>query len=131
MSPEKRTLSRVAAAAALLLGATLLGACGTEAADEPPASTPAPGGTGATGATEPLCSEVWVDGQVLEKPYAGCHDDDADSWVDAEVMRCSSGQRIVTYADSFYAVPGREIVGVGGPLTEDPDFTQMLATCTA
>lgn len=141
-------MRNLSAAAAIVLAMTLLVGCGADSADDdPPATTPTltdnPDSsntdsphtesphTGSSGPTEPLCSDVWVDGEVLVKPYAGCYDADSDSWVDADVTHCSSGQRIVTFADSFYAVPGREVVGVAGPLAADPDYTQMVASCTA
>lgn len=126
-------MRNLSAAAAIVLAATLLVGCGADSADDdPPATTPSlTDTTESSGPTEPLCSDVWVEGEVLVKPYAGCHDAETDAWVDSDVTHCSSGQRIVTFADSFYAVPGREVVEVAGPLADDPDFTQMLASCTA
>lgn len=131
-------MRKLTAVTGLLLACGLFVACGTESADDPAATSPtmqdessAPPEGESGDPNEPLCADVWVDGEVLAKSYAGCHDAEESRWVEAHVLRCSSDQRIVTFADSFYAVPGREIVAVDGSLAEDPDYTQMVAACTA
>lgn len=93
----------------------------SEPADEPTASAP----------TEPVCADVWVEGARLPRPYRGCHDAERGVWVKAKVIPCSTGQRIVTFADSFYAAGGRPVVRVEGPLVDDARFSQAVAACTA
>lgn len=133
-----------AALAALVLPALLAG-CGDEAGDETateptssaspstsesPSETPTDSGEEAE-PTSPACSEVWVAGQVLDQKYAGCFDEDKDRWVQAMVYQCSSGQRLVTFARTFYAAKGEKVIETDGPLAKDAGFKKVMATCGA
>lgn len=138
-----RGLRRTAACGgALVLSLALMAGCGND--DEGAGSqettsptptvaatpTPTPTGTSTDQPEGPACDEVWVDGQKLPRPYRGCVDSDG-AWVKTEVQHCSTGQRVVTFDNSFYAVVGRRIIGTSGPLSDDPDYSQLLAACTA
>ena len=130
---------------ALLLPLALLSACGgdsgSEAAD--------PGGSDATSeatpsptkptaeATDsppttpawPACGETWVDDAKLPGAYKGCLE--GDQSVEADNLSCSSGQRIVRYADTFYAVAGGTIKKVSSPLDKDKEYLKSIRVCRA
>jgi len=90
---------------------------------EAPSETPAP-------ASWPACTDAWVAGANLPKPYDGCADA-AGLAVPAESLHCSMGAVLVIYDDSFWGVPGHVISQSDGPLTKDPKYRQARATCTA
>jgi hypothetical protein len=90
-----------------------------------PSSSGAPSGD-ATGL--PACDEVWVDGARLPGRYRGCTTDGAV--VKPEVHRCSSGQRLVTHADTFWAVAGAKIHETDG-LKSDAAFKEAKLACLA
>lgn len=131
----------LAVPAALLALALVLTGCsdeeGPDAAKDPgpasqsPSSTPPASPTEPAGRTDPACAEVWVVGQALPKPYRGCFDVDRERWVEPDVYQCSSGQRIVTYGRTFYAVQNREVVETDGPRSRDQRFRSLMATCGA
>ncbi len=79
--------------------------------------------------TEPLCSDVWVDGARLARPYAGCFDGSA--WVEADARNCSSGQILVTYSDRYYAAVGGPVNDTGGPLSDSTDYQTARTSCSA
>lgn len=83
---------------------------------------PAPPGT-------PECSEIWQDGHRVPRFYAGCADEGA--YVKREAIGCSSGQRMVTYADRFYAVLGGDVHEATEPLEQDDDYTASVRRCRA
>lgn len=124
--------------AALVLPIVLATACGDDGGDaatdpEPTAesSTP-PIESSPSEPTEPAepvappCAEVWVDGGTLPKPYVGCAEDDVT--VPPDALDCSSGQKIIRYAERFFAVPGGMIRETDG-LERDDDYLDSIATC--
>jgi hypothetical protein len=59
--------------------------------------------------------------------YKGCLE--GDTAVEADNLSCSSGQRIVRYDDSFFAVAGGSIYETSGPLEKDKVYLQKVRTC--
>jgi hypothetical protein len=98
--------------------------------DTTPEATPTPvEDDTAAPASWPTCVEVWSEGAMLPKPYAGCSLDGAA--VPADSLHCSMGALLVTYDDRFWGVPGHEISRADGKLQQDADFRKTRATCTA
>ena len=89
-----------------------------EATDSPP-TTPA----------WPACGDTWVADAKLPFAYKGCLD--GDQAVDADNLSCSSGQRIVRYDDSFYAVAGGQIHQASAPLEKDKEYLKSVRVCRA
>lgn len=87
-----------------------------------PSGEPVPPGT-------PVCSEVWTEGAELPRRYKGCDEDGA--FVAADGLGCSSGQKIVRYAEHFYAVPGGTIHETADPLDEDREYRAAERRCRA
>jgi hypothetical protein len=75
----------------------------------------------------PACGGVWVGDARLPAAYKGCLDGDQE--VKADNLPCESGQRIVRYADRFFAVPGGKIYQTAGPLEKDKGYLDTIATC--
>jgi hypothetical protein len=139
--------------APLLTVSLLLGGCGDDTATDPSASdgsdspsasvdTSAPAEptpsesqiepTEATDTPEPLpdwpaCSEVWVEGARLPSDYKGCLD--GETAVKAKNQYCEFGQKLVTYADQFWAVRGGKVNDAKGPLKDSADYRDDLASC--
>ncbi len=124
----------------VLLGA--VGACGggDDEATDPAGSTPpsvssAPDGDGSpTAAPEvppgtPACGDVWSEGATIPRSYDGCVQDGA--LVEREVLACSSGQRLVTFADRFYGVAGGEVRVSEQALEDDRDYRSAVRSCRA
>ncbi len=134
--------------------AAALGACGSDggSAAADPAAAPAPStapstaptstpadssgdGTDTPDATEssapgwPTCETVWSEGADLPKGYAGCTD--GEESVGAEIVDCSSGQRIVVYADHYWAVRGHVIGFAPEGLRDDSEYAHDLYSCRA
>lgn len=123
----------------------LLSACGGDssstatdpatqsASSTPPTSTPTdsvtPSATGSPLPAWPACSDVWQADGKIPLAYKGCLDG-ADS-VPADNLSCSSGQRIVRYADSFFGVAGGKIYHSSGPLNKDKQYLKMVRVCRA
>jgi hypothetical protein len=72
---------------------------------------------------------VWKKGATLPHSYHGCTTD--AGWVRAQVYECSDGHRLVTYAHSFYAGPGRTISRAATTLAKDQDVQHTMAVCGA
>lgn len=137
----RRTSRGVGAAIALVLGLALAG-CGEDSPDSAtePTSTPTtsePTET-PTETTEtpsepagPDCAEVWVAGETLANNYNGCQDAEKGKFVQAMIYHCSSGQRLVTFRQNFYAAKGEVINETETPLAKDPEFKKVLASCGA
>ena len=75
----------------------------------------------------PACGDVWVADAQLALGYKGCLE--GDTAVKADNLSCSSGQRIVRYDDSFFAVAGGTIYETSGPLEKDKEYLQKVRTC--
>ena len=75
----------------------------------------------------PACGDVWVADARLALGYKGCLE--GDTAVKADNLSCSSGQRIVRYDDSFFAVAGGTIYETSGPLEKDKEYLQKVRTC--
>lgn len=121
-----RTRSTALALAAL---ATVLAGCGDDSSAQE-STDPASEDTGTASSGLPACAEVWQEDTDLPADYAGC--DDGGTEVAAEVVDCSSGQRVVTYADEYWAVPGHVIARAASPgLTDDPGYQADMASCRA
>ncbi len=108
-------------AAALLLAAGALAACGdsSDGADDASESTP----------TQPEaaeCAEVWRAGEELPHDYRGCTE--GDEMVQADDRLCSSGQELVRYSTTHYAVRGGPIQEVED-LDADREFQRILRDC--
>ena len=133
-----RTLS---VPAALLALALVLGACGDQdddrAADpEATSASPTPEESASPSEkpaprTEPECAGVWVVGQKLPRPYRGCFDADQERWVKPGIVRCSSGQQVVTYGRHHYAVQNQPVIQTDGPRVRDKKFLALMDTCSA
>ncbi len=129
---------RAALLTVVLLGA--LGACGggdDEATDPAgsPSASPAPEDAGPSSAAPeapagtPACSDVWSEGATIPRSYAGCVQDGA--LVEREVLSCSSGQRLMTFADRFYGVAGGEVRVSEQALEDDRDYRASVRSCRA
>lgn len=135
--PVPRPRALVLPAALLALGLALTGCAddgpdsATDPASQSPSAAPSSSPTQPAERTDPACAEVWVAGQRLPKPYRGCFDVDRERWAEPDVYQCSSGQRIVTYGRTFYAVQGRPVVETDGPRSRDRKFRSLMATCGA
>jgi hypothetical protein len=130
---------------ALLLPLALLSACGNDSS----ATATDPGGSTSTPATPsdsasasdspsasasvppdwPACGDVWVADGKIPASYKGCLD--GDQAVQADNLTCSSGQRIVRYADRFFGVAGGKIYQASGPLDKDKQYLKMVRVCRA
>lgn len=75
----------------------------------------------------PACGDVWVADARLALGYKGCLE--GETAVKADNLSCSSGQRIVRYDDSFFAVAGGSIYETSGPLEKDKLYLQKVRTC--
>ncbi|CAN5471766.1 hypothetical protein BH11ACT8_BH11ACT8_25280 [soil metagenome] len=132
--------------AAIALGSVAvvmaMAGCGgsSSVADDPestPSETPSSDATSevtSAPATEPAdsalpaCTDVWVADAKLPSSYQGCFDGTADVKVDR--LRCSSGQTIVSYDDTYWAVPGAQVHQTAG-LSKDSEFKDAKQSCLA
>ena len=141
--------ARRAAVALTLVAGLGLSACGEDtpdSAEEPSSGTSSsasetPSETPTAEPTEtateepeprgPACSDVWVAGAELPRNYSGCQDAEKDTWMQAMVYMCSSGQRLVTFGRTFYAAKGGVVTESETPLARNPEFKKVLASCGA
>lgn len=65
----------------------------------------------------------------MPRAYNGCLE--GSRYVPKDAMGCSSGQRMITYDDRFYGVPGGTVQRARPTLAKDPAFRKDLAACTA
>ena len=119
-----------------VLAALALASCGQqdggESADDRPASgssASAPSGEEAPPGT-PECTDIWVAGGQIPRGYHGCADE-AGAFVERDVLGCSSGQRMVRYADRFWGVLGGTVNEADGSLDEDRDYRESMRNCSA
>ena len=75
----------------------------------------------------PACTAVWRDGTRLARDYTGCMAD--GEYVAADQEPCSFGQRLVRYADRFYAVRGGPVNRTAVTLEEDRTYRGAIASC--
>lgn len=113
-----RTIAAVAVAVALA-------GCGaedgsTDASTDP--ETTAPQG--------PPCTEIWIEGEDLPKGYSGCLDEEG-TLLKPTIVECSSGQRVVTHEDSWWALRGHRIGHAPDGLKESKEYRRMLRGCRA
>lgn len=128
------------APALLLVALSALAGCGGDSADtaadpatdQETSASDSPSGeeTADVPAGTPDCSEVWADGNRIARAYRGCVDD-SGGFVPREAVGCSSGQRMVTYADRFYGVLGGTVREAAEPLDDDRDFQAAMRRCSA
>ena len=146
----KRSVRSGALLCAVVLGASVLGACGTEqdeeqasgtaseSSSEPgttesPSETPTDTGTPAEPATDPanglpVCADVWVDGLDLPKDYTACSED--GTAVKPEKKMCGFGSPMIIHADRYYALRGNRVNDVGDTATSE-QFQSALEACQA
>jgi hypothetical protein len=131
---------------ALVLGTSVLGACGSEDGDEPaaetasetstietPSESPTESASPAEPATDPatglpVCSEVWVDGLDLPKDYTSCSEDGTE--VKPEKKMCGFGSPMIIHEDRYYALRGNRVNDVGDTATSE-QFQSALEACQA
>ncbi|KRF30239.1 hypothetical protein [Nocardioides sp. Soil805] len=135
---------------ALVLGSTVLGACGnesggeqasdssssestTESTGESPSETPTESEAPAEPATDPsnglpVCEDVWVDGLDLPKDYTACSQD--GEAVKPVKKMCGFGSPMIIHDDRFYALRGNRVNDVGDIATSE-QFQSALAACQA
>ena len=77
----------------------------------------------------PACADIWTEGAKLPRMYAGCAADDA--YLERDVIECSSGQRVVRFDDSYYAVLGGPVQAAPPSLSENDDYQEFLVSCRA
>jgi hypothetical protein len=133
------------AAAIALFAALSLGSCGS---DDPQTASPSGATTSADPSMSPepsrepsekpsrtappgtpQCADVWKEGATLPRFYAGCAE--GNDYVRRESLSCSSGQRIVQYADRFYGVLTGTVHKASGPLDDDSDYRAAVRRCRA
>jgi hypothetical protein len=130
----------------LVLGASVLGACGSDDGDEPasetasetsttesPSESPTEYASPAEPATDPanglpVCSDVWVDGLDLPKDYTSCSEDGTE--VKPEKKMCGFGSPMIIHDDRFYALRGNRVNDVGDTATSE-QFQSALEACQA
>jgi hypothetical protein len=131
---------------ALVLGASVLGACGSDDGDEQPSETasetsttetpsesPTESGSPAEPATDPanglpVCSDVWVDGLDLPEDYTSCSEDGTE--VKPEKKMCGFGSPMIIHEDRYYALRGNRVNDIGDTATSE-QFQSALAACQA
>lgn len=94
--------------------------------------TPSPTETAETTTSPPPglpdCSEVWVEGRRIPKPYRGCLE--GDGRVSKDLHPCSMGFSLAQYGKRFYGVPGRPAARATPDRNHDQTYLGLLATCT-
>ena len=122
-----------------VLSVALLAGCGSDdsdgsdgtaddpVSDTPSASSPASTDTAAAVPPLPACADVWRAEAVLPDPYEGCLE--GDRAMPAASFECSSGQLIVTYDDTYWAVAGGKIQQAKGALLKDPNYKKQFTAC--
>lgn len=126
--------------------ALALAACGSDGGEATPSvaadpsadssspSTPAAPTSSDAGsdipADAPSCTDTWTEGAKLPRTYAGCVGD--GEFIGRDVLECSSGQRLVRFDESFYAVLGGSIIAAQkSPLKKDADYRDVIVACRA
>lgn len=131
------TLARTLAALALVgLGAVGCGEATSDLASDEPTSagsstepSPTESPEEATTPGTPQCTDVWIDGATLPKPYRGCYEGSVKVAKDSRY--CEFLKPLVTHADHFYAVAGGQITETADLLKKDAGYRKALRACTA
>lgn len=127
------SLMRRLAPGLVVVGVLGLAGCGEESTSPTAESTPpAPTATPTESAAAedlPACDDVWQTGERLPRGYAGCEQDGETVPVDA--LRCSSGQKFVTFLDTHYAVVGGSVREVDGDIDSDKKYRAAVESCRA
>lgn len=110
-------------AAALLISVGVLGACADPADEAEGASSEAT----PSQPSAPECAEVWRADADLPTDYDGCLED--GELVEPDQRLCSSGQELVRYSTTHYAVRGGPIKQVDD-LATDRRYQRILRNCT-
>ncbi len=117
--------------AALALPLALATACGDDssdtAADVAP-TTPAASTSAGDTARSPQCTDIWQDGAKLPGGYDGCYE--SAKRVKPDGRYCEFGKPLVTYDQTFYAVPGGTIREAQQPFVDDPGYQDVLRKCS-
>jgi hypothetical protein len=116
----------------LALVAIGLTACGSDqsAADDPAGSDDPSTSPAESPAAGPECGTLWQDGTTLPRSYDGCVDD-SGQFVEKDALGCSSGQTIVRYDDTYYAVLGGSVHEASAPLDQDREYRAAVLRCRA
>jgi hypothetical protein len=105
-------------------------ACGDEGSDGPQsADESTPTASDSPKSDLPDCDSVWQEGADLPANYRGCSAD--GEAVAPKIVDCSSGQRIVTYDDHYWAVRGHVIGYAEQGLANDKKYAGILYSCRA
>lgn len=129
---------RAHAVALVLVVPALLTGCGDDEAAPQGAADPTSSSPSSPSASEeessapadaPACGDVWSEGSTLPRRYQGCVD--GGTFVEADARPCSSGQRMVRYADHFYGVLGGTVHETAQPLGKDRGYRAAMRSCTA
>jgi hypothetical protein len=131
---------------AVVLGSSVLGACGSESGADQASESTSPESSTTESPTEsptetapaepatdpanglPVCADVWVDGLDLPKDYTACSED--GTAVKPEKKMCGFGSPMIIHADRFYALRGNRVNDVGDTATSE-QFQSALAACQA
>jgi hypothetical protein len=113
----------------LALVALCVTACGSQASSAGTAAGSS--GSSSGGPSAPpgaqACATVWHKGAILPRAYRGCVQ--KTLFVKPDALPCSSGQRIIRYADQYYAVPGGTIHAATKPLAHDRHYLAAAYSC--
>ena len=120
-----------------LLATLALAGCGQQDGGGTPEASSSAGGSpsAATGKPAPPgtpeCGEVWKAGAHIPRTYHGCTEE-GGGYVARDVLGCSSGQRMVRYADRFWGVLGGTVNEASADsLDEDRDYETSMRNCSA
>jgi hypothetical protein len=131
---------------AVVLGSSVLGACGSESGADQASESTSPESSTTESPTEsptetapaepatdpanglPVCADVWVDGLDLPKDYTACSED--GTAVKPEKKMCGFGSPMIIHAERFYALRGNRVNDVGDTATSE-QFQSALAACQA
>lgn len=78
----------------------------------------------------PACDTVWQVDKTLPRTYQGCVDA-AGALERRNVLGCSSGQRLVSHDDRYWAVLGGTIHEASTTLARDPEYRTAVRSCRA
>lgn len=123
---------------ALLAALPALAACGDDseptARDEPTSASPTggpdtsePAAPTSTPPDLPACADLWVEGEVLASPYAGCLE--PDGAVSKSLIGCVN-RKVAQHGDDLYAIVGGRIVRAEPNRNHNDVYLDLLASCT-